>query len=142
MKTSSRSGSTGRRGICAAVAALVVLIAVPARAGSYLDRIALLLQEGAQEAELLRAHPNDAELAQMVHRMTQARLKAAELTSVPKEVVQAHPHLLLVLTNYERAADASENRETQRLLVYLERARDEERTLRSVLKQLGFPLPH
>jgi hypothetical protein len=74
--------------------------------------------------------------------MTQARLKAAELTSVPKEVVQAHPHLLLVLTNYERAADASENRETQRLLVYLERARDEERTLRSVLKQLGFPLPH
>jgi hypothetical protein len=60
---------------------------------------------------------------------------------VPKEVVQAHPHLLLVFENYERAADAAENSQVERFLVFLQRALDEERTFRAVLKQFGWDLP-
>jgi hypothetical protein len=60
---------------------------------------------------------------------------------VPKEVAQAHPHLLLVLENCERAADAAKEGRVQRFMIYLQRAREEERTLRGVLKQLGWTLP-
>jgi hypothetical protein len=60
---------------------------------------------------------------------------------VPKEVVQAHPHLLLTLENYERAADAAVAGEADRFMIYCQRAQDEERTFRAVLKQLGWELP-
>ena len=36
-----------------------------------------------------------------------ARLEAARTMTVPKEVEQAHPHLLLVLENYQQAAEAA-----------------------------------
>jgi tRNA-2-methylthio-N6-dimethylallyladenosine synthase len=60
---------------------------------------------------------------------------------VPKEVVQAHPHLLLTLENYERAADAAVAGEADRFMIYCQRAQDEERTFRAVLKQFGWELP-
>ena len=60
---------------------------------------------------------------------------------VPKEVAQAHPHLLLVLENYERAAESAKDGNAQRFLIYQQRARDEEKILRGVLKQLGWSLP-
>jgi hypothetical protein len=60
---------------------------------------------------------------------------------VPKEVVQAHPHLLLTLENYERAMDAAVNGEGERFMIYCQRAQDEERTFRAVLRQLGWELP-
>jgi hypothetical protein len=68
-------------------------------------------------------------------------MKAASTMQVPKEVAAAHPHLLLMLTNYERAAESAERGRSERYFIYQQRARDEERVLRSVLKQLGWPLP-
>jgi hypothetical protein len=113
----------------------------PAWAGSYLNRAALLLRNALQEAEYLRVRVNDKELARIVHELARTRLDAAGRMTVPKEVVQAHPHLLLVLENFERSAEAAEEGKVERFLVYHQRALDEERTFRSVLKQLGWSLP-
>lgn len=112
-----------------------------ALAGSYLDRAGLLLGQANAEADYLRGRLSDRELARMIHALAGARVKAATTMTVPKEVAQAHPHLLLVLENFERAADAARGGETQRFLVYQLRARDEERVFRGILKQLGWPLP-
>lgn len=122
-------------------AALILTSVAPALAGSYLDRAALLVLQATQEADYLRSHLSDRELARVVHDMASARVRAGGAMTVPKEVVQAHPHLLLVLENYERAADAAAEGQPQRFLIYQVRARDEERVLRGVLKQLGWSLP-
>jgi hypothetical protein len=125
-----------------ALAFALVLSASPARAGSYMDRLALLVGKAAEDSEYLRARLSDRELARVVQAMAEARVKAAGAMTVPKEVAQAHPHVLLVLENHERAAQAAKEGNAQRFLIYHQRARDEERVLRGVLKQLGFPLPN
>ena len=117
------------------------LLAAPAFAGSYLDRAGLFVTQATQEADYLRNRLSDKELARVVRDMARARLATAGSMNVPKEVTQAHPHLLLVLENYERAADAAVDGQSERFLIYQLRARDEERVLRGVLKQLGWSLP-
>jgi hypothetical protein len=129
-----------RRLFLGSLAAAGVLYAFPAWAGSYLDRAALLVAQASSDADYLRSRLSDRELARIVHAMAEARVTAATGMAVPKEVAQAHPHLLLVLENYERAAEAAKDGASQRFLIYQQRARDEERVLRGVLKQLGFPL--
>lgn len=134
--------TTTRRGLLVACLALgLVLVASPALAGSYLDRLSLLIGQANHDSEYLRARLSDRELARVIHAMAEARVKAAGGMTVPKEIAQAHPHQLLVLENHERAAEAAKDGNAQRFLVYHQRARDEERVLRGVLKQLGFPLP-
>lgn len=135
MKPSRRAFSGG------VVATALALFAAPAWAGSYLNRAALLIGQGRREGNWLREHFADKELAHTVHRMALARVDVASTMLVPKEVVQAHPHLLLIFENYERAADACRNDQAERFLVLLQRALDEERTFRAVLKQLGWDLP-
>ena len=61
--------------------------------------------------------------------------------TVPKEVVLAHPHLLLVLESYEQAAEAATRGDAARFITYYQRALDEERTFRAVLKSFGWVLP-
>jgi hypothetical protein len=119
----------------------VLLLTSAAWAGTYLNSAALLLIQSSKEGDYLRAHIGDKELADLIHKLASARLEAAKGMLVPKEVVQAHPHLLLVLENYERAADGATRGESQKFLVYQQRARDEERTFRGVLKQFGYALP-
>jgi hypothetical protein len=110
-------------------------------AGTYLNRAAVLLAGGAREANYLRARVADRELAVVVHRLAQARLAAAQEMTVPKEVVLAHPHLLLVLESYEQASEAATRGDAERFITYYQRALDEERTFRAVLKSFGWVLP-
>ena len=131
-----------RRALQALGVASVALFAAPAFAGSYLNRAALLLGEGRKEADYLRQHFADKELARMIHRLAVTRVEASSKMMVPKEVVQAHPHLLLVFEHYERAADAAENGEAEHFLLTLQKALDEERAFRFVLKQLGWEVPN
>jgi len=125
------------------VAILVAVLswAPRAYAGSYLDRAALLLAEAAHETEYLRTHIGDRELARVVDRVARARLRAAQDMEIPKEVAAAHPHLLLVLEAYGRAAAAVIEGQTTRFLEQQQRARDEEGILRGVLKEHGWTLP-
>jgi len=119
----------------------LLLLTGSAWAGTYLNSAALLLIQSSKEGDYLRAHIGDKELAELIHKLSNARLEAAKGMLVPKEVVQAHPHLLLVLENYERAADAATRGESEKFLIYQQRARDEDRTFRGVLKQFGYALP-
>ena len=118
-----------------------LLLTGTAWAGTYLNSAAFLLSQGSKEGDYLRGHIGDKELAELIHKLANARLEAAKGMLVPKEVVQAHPHLLLVFENYERAADAATRGEMEKFLVYQQRARDEDRTFRGVLKQFGYALP-
>ena len=106
-----------------------------------MDRVALLISQGDRETNYLRARLSDRELAHVVHKMAVARLDAASTMQIPKEVQQAHPHVLLVLENYERAANFASEGDTARFFVYLKKARDEERIMLDVFKELGWPLP-
>jgi hypothetical protein len=135
------SSRTFRRRALLAWCAAGLLVSAPAWAGTYLNSAALLLSQASTEGDYLRGRINDKELAELIHRLADARLDAAKNMLVPKEVVQAHPHLLLVLENYERAADAATRGEGEKFLVYQQRARDEDRTFRGVLKQFGYVLP-
>lgn len=128
------------RSLMALAVLFALSIARPADAGSYLDRSSLLLTQATAESDYLRNKLSDLELARLIHALAVARVKAATSMTVPKEVAQAHPHLLLVLENHERAADAARVGEAQRFLIYQQRARDEERVFRGILKQLGWPL--
>jgi hypothetical protein len=110
-------------------------------AGTYLNRAVVLLMGALREASYLRARVADRELAGVVHRLAQARLAAAGTMTVPKEVAQAHPHLLLVLESFEQATDAATRGEIDRFTTYYQRAQDEDRTFRAVLKSLGWVLP-
>jgi hypothetical protein len=129
-----------RRGLVGVLATLL-LVTATAWAGTYLNSASLLLAEASSEGDYLRARINDKELAELIHTLADARLEAAKNILVPKEVVQAHPHLLLVLENYERAADAATRGQGEKFLVYQQHARDEDRTFRGVLKQFGYSLP-
>ena len=61
--------------------------------------------------------------------------------TVPKEVVNAHPHLLLVLESYTQACEGATRGDLERFTTYYQRALDEDRTFRAVLKSLGWVLP-
>ena len=113
----------------------------PAWGGTYLNRAAVLVAGATREANYLRARVADRELAGVIHRLAQARLSAAQDMTVPKEVVMAHPHLLLVLESYEQATEAATRGDAERFITFYQRALDEERTLRAVLKTLGWVLP-
>jgi len=131
-----------RRRAFAGVAVVALLaIASPAFAGTYMNRAVVLLSGAAREGTYLRARLGDKELARMTYRLAGARLEAARSMTVPKEVEQAHPHLLLVLENYLQAAEAATLGESARFVIFHQRALDEERTFKAVLKQLGWVLP-
>lgn len=124
-----------------ALGLFTLLFTSQAFGGSYLSRASVLLQGAELEAAALRARFHDKELAEMTHRLAQSRLESARSMVVPKEVTRAHPHLLLVLESYERAADAAKRGQQTDFLVALARAREETSVFVAVLKQGGWDLP-
>lgn len=130
-----------RRAIFIGLLGLVLAVTAPALAGTYLSRAALLVSGGAREINYLRARFADKELARVVQRLAQARLDTAGAMTVPKEVSNAHPHLLLILENHVQAAEAATRGEGERFNVFFQKALDEERTFRAVLKNNGWTLP-
>ena len=137
----ARAPRLSRRAAGLLAAGALVFAARPAWAGTYLNRAALLLNGASREASYLRARLGDRELAGVVHRLAQARLATAGAMTVPKEVAQAHPHLLLVLENYEQATDAATRGELERFTICYQRAQDEDRTFRAIVKSLGWVCP-
>jgi hypothetical protein len=110
-------------------------------AGSYLDRASLLVFEANSELDYLRRKLYDRELGRMLHELSEARLRAGRDMLVPKEVIQAHPHLLLFLENCERAAGHAAEGRGKAFVKFLSLARSEEQLFRGILKQLGWELP-
>jgi hypothetical protein len=120
---------------------LPLTIATPAFAGSYLDRAALLLDEARREGDMLQPRTQDKEMVLIVKALAEARAKVGRKMEVPAAVVKAHPHLLLVLENCERATDAAAEGNFKKFMEHLTTARDEERTFRALIAELGYTLP-
>jgi hypothetical protein len=127
--------------VAASLSAAIAGAASPAWAGSYLDRAALMLDEARREGDLLQPRTQDKELVLVVKTLAEARAKVGRMMEVPAAVAKAHPHLLLVLENCERAADAASEGNFKKFMEHLLVARDEDRTFRSVLGELGYTLP-
>lgn len=123
------------------LAALALAVTSPAFAGTYLSRAALLIASGTREINYLRPRLSDKELARVVQRLAEARRDTAGAMTLPKEVANAHPHLLLILENHVQAAEAATRGEADKFNIFFQRALDEERTFRAVLKQSGWTLP-
>jgi hypothetical protein len=118
-----------------------VLVALPAWAGSYLDRASLMLDESRREGDLLQPRTSDKELVMVVQALAEARVKVARKMECPAAVAKAHPHLLLVLENAERAADAASQGNFKKFMEHLTAARNEDRTFRAIIAELGYTLP-
>lgn len=133
----------GIRALLGLVVALVVVCTLPgvARAGSYLDRAAVLLAGSRHESDQLRARLTDKELATVVAAIADTRVRVASRMEVPAAVAKAHPHLLLALEHAERAAAAAVEGSYKIALEKLEAARREDEAFRGVLKELGHALP-
>jgi hypothetical protein len=121
--------------------ALTTTIATPAWAGSYLDRASILLDEARREGDMLQPRTNDKEMVLVIKALAEARIKVASQMEVPTAVARAHPHLLLVLSNSERAADAASEGNFKKFMEHLLVARDEDRTFRAIIAQLGYTIP-
>jgi hypothetical protein len=115
---------------------------LPAWAGSYLDRAALMLDHARAEGDMLQPRTFDKELVIVVKAMAETRARVARKMEVPAVVAKAHPHLLLVLENYERAAVAAGDGNFKKFVEHVYAARDEERNFRAILKELGYTLPN
>lgn len=109
-------------------------------AGDYLTAAWWLVQEASRAGEFLRPRLSDRKLAEVLRRIAEGRLSAGQRLDVPEEVGVAHPHLLLMLEHYERAAAAAVMGDTKRGGVLLRDALQEEQLFRSILKQLGMSL--
>lgn len=112
-----------------------------AEAGSYLDRAGILLEQARKEGDLLKSRSNDKEVVLLVKSLSEARMKVGRKMIVPANVASVHPHLLLVLENYERAAQSADSNNFKKMNESIAVARDEEKTFRDLLKQLGYTLP-
>lgn len=135
-----------RRRLVAALSAVPLVLAAcltaaPAFGGSYLSRASLLLKGAELEARMLRARFHDKELARVTHKLALARTAAAQEMEVPDEVRRAHPHLLLVMESYERAAEGAVRANQKDFLVALARAREEGDIFVALLKHDGWQLP-
>jgi hypothetical protein len=130
------------RWLAALLLALAVLtLPLVARAGSYVDRAAMLLEGSQSERDAVRPRVQDEELVELVHDISAARVLAARKMKVPPAVANAHPHLLLVLENTERAFAAALAGNLEKFLMHLMRARDEDATFRSIMSELGYTVP-
>jgi hypothetical protein len=131
-----------RRLVAVLAFAAVAFALVPAAwAGSYLDRAALLLDEARKEGDMLQPRTHDKELVILVKALAEVRAKMARKMEVPPAVAKAHPHLLLVLENCERAASAAHDGNFKKFMEHLNTARDEDRLFRTIIADLGYALP-
>ena len=130
-----------RRLLVLVTLALTLAVASEARAGSYLDRAALMLDEARREGDMLQPRTNDKEMILVVKALAEARARVGSRMEVPAAVAKAHPYLLLVLANCERAADAAAEGNFKKFMEHLMLARDEERTFRVIIGELGYTLP-
>ena len=120
----------------------VFTMVLPAWAGSYLDRAALMLEQAHKEGDVLQPRTSDKELVMVIKAMAETRARVARKMEVPAVVSKAHPHLLLVVENYERAAAAADEGNFRKCLEHVRVARDEDRIFRAILKELGYALPN
>jgi hypothetical protein len=131
-----------RRFAIALASAPLLLFCRTSWAGSYLIRAALLLEAARAERDMALPRFRDKELLRMLYGIARARTDSSRDMDVPKVVAPAHPHLLLVLENCERAYAAALDGSHEKFVEHILRARVEDKTFRAILDKLGYTLPN
>ena len=126
-----------RQFLGAAASAVIGLVTRAGWAGSYLDRAALMLDSARKEIATVKTRTGDKELLLVVKTMTEARLKVARKMNVPAKVVSMHPHLMLVLENYDRAIDSLISGNNKKYAECLVNASDEEKIFKKAGREDG-----
>lgn len=137
-----------RAGVAWALALLLASAAVPASAEpegrrdrTYLVELALTL-EGARRLVLwVETHPNDPDFARFAYPLAERYVEMAGHMTPSKKLTTAHPHLLLVVENVERALDAAGQGDLAAFRQRMRTVREELSILDNVLKQLKLKLP-
>lgn len=130
-----------KRLFCLLVVSAMCAFSLPAAAGTYLASAALLLDETRRSSDWMQSHYGDTKLAEVLHDLSEARVKCGRKLLVPKEADKAHPHLLLALEIAERAMAAALEGEAKHFIRLVVQALDEERMFRAILGQQNLSLP-
>ena len=108
---------------------------------TYMVELALTL-EGARRLMLwVETHPNDPDFARFAYPLAERYVEMAGHMTPSKKLTTAHPHLLLVVENVERALDAAAQGDLAVFRHRMRTVREELSILDNVLKQLKLKLP-
>lgn len=108
---------------------------------SYLIQMGLTL-EGVRRLTLwVEMHPNDPDLARFAYPLTERYVEIAGHMTPSKKLATAHPHLLLIVENVERALDAAGRNDMAVFRQRMRTVREELVILDNVLKQLKLKVP-
>lgn len=108
---------------------------------SYMIQLGLTL-EGVRRLMLwVESHPNDPDLARFAYPLSERYVEMAGHMTPSKKLSTAHPHLLLVVENVERALDAAGRNDMAVFRQRMRTVREELAILDGVLKQLKLKLP-
>lgn len=141
----SRSGSPW---LASLALASLLHAAAPARAEpevrrdrTYMAQLALSLEGARRVLSWVETHHDDPEYARFAYPLAERYVEMAGHMTPTQKLAMAHPHLLLVVENVERAVDAARRGD---LTVFRQRSRtvrEELSILDAVLKQLNVKLP-
>jgi hypothetical protein len=107
----------------------------------YLSQLALLVEGSRRLVAFGEGHVDDRDLLKFAHPLAERYVEMANHMLPPPKVVVAHPHLMLVVENLERAVDAAASGDAATYQKRMRIARDELANLEAVLKQLKLRLP-
>jgi hypothetical protein len=107
----------------------------------YLSELSLLVEGSRRLITFAEQNLDERELTRFAHPLAERYVELAGHMLPSPKVVVAHPHLILVVENLERALDATAAGDAVTYQKRIRIARDELANLEAVLKQLKLRLP-
>jgi hypothetical protein len=108
---------------------------------AYVQRAVLVLDGVRRTVRWVEVHPGNEELARFALPILEQHVALAGRTTPPGDLRVAHPHLLLVTENAERAVAALARGDATAFRQHLRTMREELRTLQAVFAHYGVELP-
>jgi hypothetical protein len=102
----------------------------------YMSELSLVIEGARRLIAFLEAHSDDKDLARFARPLAERYVDLANHMLPSAKLAVAHPHLLLVVENLDRALDAAAAGDAAAQQKRLRIARDELANLEAVLKQL------
>lgn len=107
----------------------------------YLSELSLVVEGSRRLIAFAEQNLDERELTRFAHPLAERYVELAGHMLPSSKVVVAHPHLILVVENLERALDAAAAGDAVTYQKRIRIARDELANLEAVLKQLKLRLP-
>ncbi len=107
----------------------------------YLAELSMLLEGSRRLLLWAETYVGEPDFSRFAHPLAERYVDLAGRLVPPDNLVIAHPHLLMVVENVERALDAAASGDTPSFRQRARIVREELVTLESVLKQLKLRLP-